>query len=101
MRRIVELVGVVTVALTLSACSGGTSPASTNQSAAPAPLPPIAGAIPPAPTPPGPPGAPQPTRSLASFATSNTAATCYDRTKEPYTAVVDTHFHPKPFGGTA
>jgi len=51
--------------------------------------------------PPGTPGAPQSTRSLASFAKSNTSQACYDRMKEPYTAVVDTHFHPRPFGGQA
>jgi hypothetical protein len=109
MRRILETVSAGAVVLTLSACGGTTpgttSPASTNQSAAatpaPAPLPAVAGAIPPAPTPPGTPGAAVSTRSLASFAKSNSAPACYDRNKEPYTAVVDTHFHPKPFGGTA
>jgi len=40
-------------------------------------------------------------RSLASFSKSNNQQACYDRKKEPYTAVVDTHFHPRPFGGTA
>ena len=40
-------------------------------------------------------------RSLASFSKSNTQQICYDRTAEPYTAVVDTHFHPRPFGGPA
>src|SRR5262245_17119697 len=106
MRRILDTLSGVAVVLTLSACGGGTTPssttpasttpASTNQSPAPAPLPAVAGAIPPAPTPPGTPGAAQSTRSLASFAKSNTSAACYDRMKEPYTAVVDTHFHPKP-----
>ena len=43
----------------------------------------------------------KPDRSLASFAKSNTAQACYNREKEPYTAVVDTHFHPRPFGGPA
>lgn len=40
-------------------------------------------------------------RSLASFSKSNTEQICYDRKTEPYTAVVDTHFHPRPFGGPA
>jgi hypothetical protein len=40
-------------------------------------------------------------RSLASFAKSNTGQACYDRKTEPYTAVVDAHFHPRPFGGQA
>ena len=109
--RILASITVGVVALTLSACTdrtnpaatnaSSTSPVSTNQSPIAAPLPAVAGAIPPAPTPPGTPGAAQSIRSLASFAKSNTSATCYDRTKEPYTAVVDTHFHPKPFGGQA
>jgi predicted TIM-barrel fold metal-dependent hydrolase len=38
---------------------------------------------------------------LASFKKSNSQAICYDRNAEPYTAVVDTHFHPRPFGGPA
>jgi hypothetical protein len=40
-------------------------------------------------------------RSLASFSKSNTEQICYDRKTEPYKAVVDTHFHPRPFGGPA
>ena len=40
-------------------------------------------------------------RSLASFSKSNTQQICYDRNTEPYTSVVDTHFHPRPFGGPA
>jgi len=43
----------------------------------------------------------QPDRSLASFAKSNPAPACYNRATEPYTAVVDVHFHPRPFGGPA
>ena len=105
MRTLLETVTVGAIVIALGACSGCTNQSSTKQSdaatAAPAPLPAVPGAIPPAPTPPGTPGAAQSTRSLASFAKSNTSATCYDRTKEPYTAVVDTHFHPKPFGGQA
>lgn len=38
-------------------------------------------------------------RDLASFA--NDKAPCYDRKTEPYTAVVDTHLHFRPFGGEA
>lgn len=40
-------------------------------------------------------------RSLASFAKSNTNQQCFDRATEPYTGVVDAHFHPRPFGGRA
>lgn len=40
-------------------------------------------------------------RSLASFAKSNTNQQCFDRKTEPYTALVDAHFHPRPFGGRA
>jgi len=73
----------VFVLLTLSACA---APANRDT--------PQAGTTPP------PKPAPS-TRSLASFATSNSNQTCYDRDKEPYTAVVDAHFHPRPFGGQA
>lgn len=37
---------------------------------------------------------------IASFAKPNASA-CYDRNAEPYTPVVDVHFHPRPFGGPA
>ncbi|HEY5802729.1 MAG TPA: amidohydrolase family protein [Lysobacter sp.] len=47
------------------------------------------------------PAMPASRRSLASFAKSNTDQACYDRKTEPYTAVVDAHFHPRPFGGQA
>jgi hypothetical protein len=40
-------------------------------------------------------------RSLASFAKSNPNQQCFDRKTEPYTAVTDAHFHPRPFGGQA
>ena len=40
-------------------------------------------------------------RSLASFAKSNANQQCFDRKTEPYTAVTDAHFHPRPFGGQA
>ena len=44
---------------------------------------------------------PSSTRTLTSFTKSAKEQSCYDRKKEPYTAVVDTHFHPRPFGGPA
>lgn len=40
-------------------------------------------------------------RPLSSFAMQASEQACYDRTSEPYTAVVDAHFHPRPFGGPA
>ncbi len=40
-------------------------------------------------------------RSLASFSNSNTDQQCFDRKTEPYMAVTDAHFHPRPFGGQA
>ena len=43
---------------------------------------------------------PAPTFSLADFRKGSGAA-CFDRATQPYTAVLDTHFHPKPFGGDA
>jgi len=46
-------------------------------------------------------GGPKPRRSLASFAKASGPAPCFDREQEPYTAVVDAHFHPRPFGGAA
>ncbi len=39
-------------------------------------------------------------RDLASYEPGSDAA-CFDRASEPYTMVVDAHFHPKPFGGPA
>ena len=117
MRHIFGIVSAGVVALAMGACGGdptpatpatppatsapSASPATAAQTPVPEPLPAVAGAIPPAPMPPGTPGRPQPTRSLASFAKSNSAQACYDRTKEPYTAIVDVHFHPQPFGGQA
>lgn len=38
-------------------------------------------------------------RSLASYAKPSEQQACYDRAKEPYTAIVDAHFHSRPFGG--
>lgn len=43
---------------------------------------------------------PPPTFTLADFRKGSGAA-CFDRATQPYTAVLDTHFHPKPFGGDA
>lgn len=40
-------------------------------------------------------------RSLASFEQPSEKQECYNRNTETYTAVVDTHFHPRPFGGPA
>lgn len=40
-------------------------------------------------------------RSLQSFSLPADQQACYDRSREPYTAVVDAHFHPRPFGGAA
>lgn len=39
-------------------------------------------------------------RELSSYQPGS-GAQCYDRQAEPYTMVVDAHFHPKPFGGPA
>jgi len=36
-------------------------------------------------------------RALSSFSSSNEQ--CYDRAREPFTAVVDSHLHFRPFGG--
>jgi hypothetical protein len=44
---------------------------------------------------------PPPRRSLESFARPSAEQDCFDRATEPYTAVVDAHFHPRPFGGPA
>ena len=85
--RTLEVAAVGSVLLTFSGCTNRTEqtappPATANQ---PAASPVVAKSI----------------RSLASFAKSNTGAACFDRAKEPYTAVVDAHFHPRPFGGQA
>ena len=63
----------------------GAAPAATSAVPAPEPTPPV----------------PTFKRSLASFAKSNPKQECYDRKTEPYTAVTDAHFHPRPFGGQA
>ncbi len=40
-------------------------------------------------------------RSLVSYMQPPEKQACYDRSREPYTPVVDAHFHPRPFGGPA
>ena len=44
---------------------------------------------------------PAPDHTLENFRPGETPEYCFDRATQPYTAVVDTHFHPKPFGGPA
>ena len=88
MRRILDTIAVgAVVLLTFNGCNSRTA-----QEAPPAPA---------ASAPAAAPTVAKSTRSLASFAKSNTSAPCFDRAKEPYTAVVDAHFHPRPFGGQA
>jgi len=43
----------------------------------------------------------KPSRTLASYELQAEQQQCYDRSSEPYTAIVDVHFHPRPFGGQA
>ena len=90
-----QIVGVLACAalfLATSACTG--------RAALPVTSPPVTAE--PAATPRAAAQAPAiPRRSLASFAKSNTSQQCYNRATEPYTAVVDAHFHPRPFGGQA
>jgi hypothetical protein len=38
-------------------------------------------------------------RSLSQFTRGDTPKPCYDRRKQPHTAVTDLHFHSQPFGG--
>ncbi len=38
-------------------------------------------------------------RTLESLTQPSDQQACYDRQKEPYTPLVDAHFHPRPFGG--
>lgn len=42
-----------------------------------------------------------PQRDLASFADAPAQQACFDRSDEGHTAIVDAHFHPRPFGGSA
>ena len=44
---------------------------------------------------------PAPDHTLADFRPGEVGDYCFDRATQPYTAVVDSHFHPKPFGGPA
>ena len=90
------VVGVIALAV-LAACAvppASEPPASPAAEAGASPGAPASAATPPL-------GLRAPKRSLASFATSNPNPPCYDRATEPYTAVVDAHFHPRPFGGPA
>ena len=92
MTRILATLAVGVVFCAFSGCTGRQ-----DQEAAPAAASPAAAADAPAASP----MLATSTRSLASFEKSNTAPACFDRAKEPYTAVVDAHFHPRPFGGQA
>jgi len=84
-------IAVSAAALILAGCAGqGTQPSAGPDDA----VAPVASEV-------GVGGGPKPKRSLASFAKANGPAACYDREKEPFTAVVDAHFHPRPFGGPA
>ncbi|MEE3320796.1 MAG: amidohydrolase family protein [Pseudomonadota bacterium] len=40
-------------------------------------------------------------RTMASLSQPSDQQVCYDRDAEPYTPLVDAHFHPRPFGGAA
>lgn len=88
---------LVAAILTMLACSPvlAQTPATTPKPAAAAATP----TLPPVPPRPRELGVSK--HDLASFKKSTKGAACYDRAKEPYTAVVDAHFHPRPFGGTA
>ena len=44
---------------------------------------------------------PAPDHTLEHFRPGEVGDYCFDRATQPYTAVVDSHFHPKPFGGPA
>lgn len=96
MRRLVVVASALVMLGACALMAGSESPS------APAPETPATTSTPPpaAVLPPGA-GLRPSKRSLASFAKSNTAAACYDRATEPYTPVVDVHFHPRPFGGPA
>jgi hypothetical protein len=76
-----------------------TAPVFAQTPASASPPPAAAPALPP--TPPRPRELGVSKHDLASFAKSAKGVACYDRAKEPYTAVVDAHFHPQPFGGPA
>jgi len=87
------------IAILAAACTGKTNPGS---AAVPpsAPAPAAATPGPPVGSTDVPPLVPS-KRSLASFAQPSAAQACFDRKSESYTGIVDAHFHPRPFGGTA
>jgi len=87
------------IAILAAACTGKTNPGS---AAVPpsAPAPAAATPGPPVGSTDAPPLVPS-KRSLASFAQPSAAQACFDRKSESYTGIVDAHFHPRPFGGTA
>jgi hypothetical protein len=96
--RQLVVVAPALVALAACAATSGSEPPAVSTPEAPATTS-ATSAAPPV-TPPGV-GLRPSRRSLASLAKSNTTAECYDRASEPYTPVVDVHFHPRPFGGPA
>jgi hypothetical protein len=100
-------------AVLLSGCAAlqaGSAPPAAAQTAAAAPSPAAAAAsapvgaataaAPSAAAPAGIGGYPPSKRNLADFR-KGADAPCYDRKAEPFAAVVDAHFHPRPFGGPA
>ncbi|HEX5007571.1 MAG TPA: amidohydrolase family protein [Hyphomonadaceae bacterium] len=96
---------LISSAALLSACSTAAQPTA-QESAEPIPQPvqqPVPQPQQPLPQLAGQPAPPIPAfkRSLASFSKSNPNQQCFDRKTEPYTAVTDAHFHPRPFGGQA
>ncbi len=44
---------------------------------------------------------PSPDHTLEDFRKGADSGYCFDRANQPYTTVLDAHFHPKPFGGPA
>jgi hypothetical protein len=42
---------------------------------------------------------PAPDHTLENFVPGATPDYCFDRDSQPYTSVVDAHYHPRPFGG--
>ena len=42
---------------------------------------------------------PRPDHTLDNFIPGKTPEYCFDRESQPYTSVVDAHYHPRPFGG--
>jgi predicted TIM-barrel fold metal-dependent hydrolase len=93
--RSLQLVVASVLALFLSLPLSAEAPPTTPTPA----VAPAAPSLPPVPPRPRPLGISK--HDLASFAKSSASVPCYDRDAEPYTAVVDAHFHPRPFGGPA